>query len=57
MAFKMSPIGKKKCSYSPMQKRGLISDSPVKLSGNTVSSTGEEEEEGQAKLVVSPHRS
>jgi len=54
MAFKMSPIGKKKCSYSPMQKRGLISDSPVKLSGNTVSSTGEEEEEGQAKLVDRP---
>ena len=25
MAFKMSPIGKKKCSYSPMQKKGLIS--------------------------------
>jgi hypothetical protein len=25
MAFKMNPIGKKKCSYSPMQKKGLIS--------------------------------
>ena len=25
MAFKMSPIGKKKCSYSPMQEKGLIS--------------------------------
>jgi hypothetical protein len=25
MAFEMSPIGKKKCSYSPMQKKGLIS--------------------------------
>ncbi len=36
----MSPIGKKKCSYSPMQKRGLITDSPVKLDGNTVSSSG-----------------
>ena len=24
MAFKMNPIGKKKCSYSPMQKKGLI---------------------------------
>lgn len=24
MAFKMSPIGKKKCPYSPMQKKGLI---------------------------------
>ena len=32
MAFKMSPIGKKKCPYSPMQKRGLINPSPVKLS-------------------------
>jgi hypothetical protein len=28
MAFKMSPIGKNKCSYSPMQKKGLI-NSPV----------------------------
>ena len=25
MAFTMSPIGKKKCSYAPMQKKGLIS--------------------------------
>jgi len=25
MAFTMSPIGKKKCSYKPMQKKGLIS--------------------------------
>ena len=25
MAFKMSPMGKNKCSYSPMQKKGLIS--------------------------------
>lgn len=24
MSFKMSPIGKKKCPYSPMQKKGLI---------------------------------
>ena len=32
MAFKMSPIGKKKCPYSPMQKKGLINPSPVKLS-------------------------
>lgn len=29
MAFKMSPIGKKKCSYKPMQKKGLIS--PITL--------------------------
>lgn len=27
----MSPIGKKKCPYSPMQKRGLINPSPVKI--------------------------
>ncbi len=36
----MSPLGKKKCPYSPMQKRGLINPSPVKLDDNTVSSTG-----------------
>jgi len=24
MAFKMSPLGKKKCSYKPLQERGLI---------------------------------
>ena len=29
MAFKMSPIGKRKCPYSPLQKRGLINPSPV----------------------------
>jgi hypothetical protein len=34
MAFKMSPIGKKKCPYSPMQKRGLINPSPVKENGD-----------------------
>lgn len=34
MAFKMSPIGKKKCPYSPMQKKGLINPSPVKENGN-----------------------
>ena len=31
MAFKMNPIGKKKCSYSPMQKKGLINETPVLL--------------------------
>jgi len=25
MAFTMSPIGKNKCSYSPMKEKGLIS--------------------------------
>ena len=40
MAYKQSPIGKKKCPYSPMQKRGLISDTPIMLDGNTVSSSG-----------------
>ena len=34
MAFKMSPIGKRKCPYSPLQKRGLINPSPVKENGN-----------------------
>ena len=33
----MSPIGKKKCSYSPMQKKGLINPSPAKLA---ISSSG-----------------
>ena len=36
----MSPVGKKKCSYSPMQKKGLINSSPVHMDGNTVSSSG-----------------
>tara|TARA_R100001509_G_C4835425_1_gene204707 strand:- start:444 stop:905 length:462 start_codon:yes stop_codon:yes gene_type:complete len=40
MAYKQSPIGKKKCPYSPMQKRGLISEAPVMLDGNVVSSSG-----------------
>ena len=40
MAYKQSPIGKKKCPYSPMQKKGLISDAPRMLDGNTVSSSG-----------------
>lgn len=41
MAFKMSPIGKKKCPYSPLQKRGLINPSPVMNNGDEkkVSST------------------
>ncbi len=40
MAYKQSPIGKRKCPYSPMQKRGLINESPVMMNGNTVSSSG-----------------
>ena len=40
MAYKQSPIGKRKCPYSPMQKRGLISDTPVMLDGNAISSSG-----------------
>lgn len=40
MAYKQSPIGKRKCPYSPMQKRGLISDTPIMLNGNAVSSSG-----------------
>ena len=27
----MNPIGKKKCSYTPMQKKGLINETPVLL--------------------------
>jgi hypothetical protein len=38
MSFKMSPIGKKKCSYSPMQKRGLIS--PALNNGEPTASSG-----------------
>ena len=34
MAFKMSPIGKKKCPYSPMQKRGLLNPSPAMNNGD-----------------------
>ena len=34
MAFKMSPIGKRKCPYSPLQKRGLINPSPVMNNGD-----------------------
>lgn len=30
----MSPIGKKKCPYSPLQKRGLINPSPVMNNGD-----------------------
>ena len=37
MAFKMSPIGKKKCPYSPMQKKGLINPSPVKVEASVQS--------------------
>ena len=37
MAFKMSPIGKKKCPYSPMQKKGLINPSPVKIEASVQS--------------------
>ena len=40
MAYKQSPIGKRKCPYSPMQKRGLINESPVMMNGNTVASSG-----------------
>ena len=47
MAFKMSPIGKKKCPYSPMQKKGLINPSPIKLEdGEPVNSSG-----GQTTIV------
>jgi len=41
MAFKMSPIGKKKCPYSPMQKRGLINPSPVKAEPTLASKKAE----------------
>ena len=34
MAFKMSPIGKRKCPYSPLQKSGLINPSPVMNNGD-----------------------
>jgi|TARA_R110002049_G_scaffold154866_1_gene319516 hypothetical protein len=29
MAFNMSPMGKKKCSYKPMKMKGLISPTPA----------------------------
>jgi len=34
MAFKMSPIGKSKCSYSPMKEKGLISPALVEDKDN-----------------------
>lgn len=37
MAYKQSPIGKRKCPYSPMQKRGLINKTPIKIAGNSMS--------------------
>ena len=37
----MSPIGKKKCPYSPMQKRGLINPSPVKAEPTLASKKAE----------------
>jgi hypothetical protein len=37
MAYKQSPIGKRKCVYSPMQKRGLINETPIKIAGNSMS--------------------
>jgi hypothetical protein len=37
MAYKQSPIGKRKCPYSPMQKRGLINETPIKIAGNSMS--------------------
>ena len=49
MAFKMSPIGKKKCPYSPMQKRGLINPSPAMNNGDEkkVSSSSSSYQEGK----------
>jgi len=47
MAFKMSPIGKKKCSYSPMQKRGLIS--PALNNGEPIASSGGDVEKDPPK--------
>ena len=37
MAYKQSPIGKRKCPYSPMQKKGLINETPIKMAGNSMS--------------------
>jgi hypothetical protein len=65
MAFKMSPIGKKKCSYSPMQKKGLISPIALKTKyygepgentkvtvTKTPTATGFNEETKEVKTVV-----
>lgn len=49
MAFKMSPIGKRKCPYSPLQKRGLINPSPVMNNGDEkkVSSSSSSYQQGK----------
>ena len=39
----MSPMGKKKCSYKPMQKKGLISPTPAMGGVEEVDSTAFEE--------------
>ena len=66
MAFKMSPIGKKKCSYSPMQKKGLISPITLKTKyyggeggedtkvtvTKTPTATGYNEETKEVKTII-----
>ena len=53
MAFKMSPIGKNKCSYSPMQKKGLI-NSPVLKEPETYYKKGGPGEDTKVTVTKTP---
>tara|TARA_R110000803_G_scaffold112447_2_gene180796 strand:- start:154 stop:834 length:681 start_codon:yes stop_codon:yes gene_type:complete len=53
MAFKMSPIGKNKCSYSPMQKKGLI-NSPVLKEPGTYYKKGGPGEDTKVTVTKTP---
>jgi hypothetical protein len=53
MAFKMSPIGKNKCSYSPMQKKGLI-NSPVLNEPTTYYKKGGPGEDTKVTVTKTP---
>ena len=52
MAFKMSPIGKKKCPYSPMQNKGLINPSPVMNKGDEKKAKSDAEKKADANMKV-----
>jgi len=54
MAFKMAPIGKKKCSYSPMQQKGLINPSPVEMATSSTGSSSTASVTKPAASVTKP---
>ena len=53
MAFKMSPIGKNKCSYSPMKEKGLIVDVVDSSTGKKTKLTKKDGSYYKADQVVS----